>query len=73
VVVVRSEIRAARRVGRVVKQLPVEVPLVLECEQLYSYVDARCRGGALHQNHQHSRPFVLNGPKQFFKCFAVHF
>jgi hypothetical protein len=65
VAVARSEIRA------VVKQLPVEML------QQFPSASSCMRTGIIMTEHytgcQHSTPFVLSGPTQFFKCFAILF
>jgi hypothetical protein len=58
------EIRAVRKV---IKQLPVEIlPSVLECKQLYAEGQSWSTTSDVSISH-----LVLNGPMQFFWCFAI--
>jgi hypothetical protein len=59
-----------KAVRRVVKQLPVEMIKqclsVSSCMQMCTVMDEH------YTACQHSMPFVLNGPMQFFECFSIH-
>jgi hypothetical protein len=61
VVVVQSEMRAVRRV---VKQLPVE--MLQQCLSASSCMRMCSVMEELYTVCQHSTPFILNGPVQFF-------
>jgi hypothetical protein len=63
VVVTRSETRALRRV---VRQLPVE--MLQQCSSASNCMQTCIVIEKHYTGCQHSAPFVLNGPTQFFLC-----
>jgi hypothetical protein len=68
VVVARSESRAVRRV---VKQSPVE--MLQQCSSTSSCMRTRIVMERHYIGYQHSTPFVLNNPTQFFFLSVSHY